>query len=718
LRQEDTTELLERLKRLLAEDPTLAARLATITGDGNVVGDHNVATVNKLSGGDYTIHTEQLHVTLSPDQLRFLIEELVSAYTPPPLPDAEMLPLKSTEELEQRVETRERTFLEQVGSLKRQLAEAEENLRLVRERKSEFVQQTDIPLQLIKNERRLEQQIGRLQALLAQVPPSQQTAQPVTPMESSRRLKVFLCHASGDKPAVRDLYHRLCAAGIAPWLDEESLLPGQDWQLEIPKAVRSSDAVIICLSRKAITKAGYVQKEIKDALDVADEQPEGTIFLIPLRLEECEVPERLRRWQWVNLFQEKGYERLLRALQLRAESLQLALPYTDQEQEDLSTHSRKPKIVHTPPERFWTDTHLLAEMLSGNRARVQEAVARLEEQEAERKGPLYQVIREQLLQTMRDPARPARERVSAGDALALVGDSRFCPDTWYLPDEPLLGFVKIPEGPFLMGSDKARDPDANDAEMPQHEVALPTYYIARYPVTVAQFRTYVKDIRPSREGEVKGWGNHPMVGVNWNEALGYCRWLTEKLRGWKQTPEWLTTLLRKREWAITLPSEAEWEKAARGGLRVSEGLAPAGPSGLRIAFRGENPNPGHVYPWGDRPDPNRANYSETEIGTTSAVGCFLGGVSPYGVEDLSGNVWEWTRSLWGMTSERPQFRYPYDLRDGRENLEASQPVRRVLRGGSFNNESKDVRCTYRISNEPNKSGEVMGFRVVVARAPR
>jgi len=89
LTQEDTTELLERLKRLLAQDPTLAARLAAITGDGNVVGDHNVATVNKLSGGDYTIHTRQLHVTLSPDQLRSL---LVSAYTPPPLPDPDMLP--------------------------------------------------------------------------------------------------------------------------------------------------------------------------------------------------------------------------------------------------------------------------------------------------------------------------------------------------------------------------------------------------------------------------------------------------------------------------------------------------------------------------------------------------------------------------------------------------------------------------------------------------
>jgi tetratricopeptide (TPR) repeat protein len=136
--------------------------------------------------------------------------------------------------------------------------------------------------------------------------------------KGSRPLRVFLCHTSGDKPVVRDLYHRLRADGIDPWLDEENLVAGQEWQLEIPKAVRASDVVIICISRKSITKAGYVQEEIKYALDVADEQPEGAIFLIPLKLEECQVPERLRRWHYVKLFTEKGYSRLMRALRKRA----------------------------------------------------------------------------------------------------------------------------------------------------------------------------------------------------------------------------------------------------------------------------------------------------------------------------------------------------------------------------------------------------------------
>jgi len=134
---------------------------------------------------------------------------------------------------------------------------------------------------------------------------------------TSRRLRVFLCYATGDKSLVRDLYARLRTDKIHPWLDEEELVPGQDWELEILRAVRAADIVVVCLSKGSVTKAGFVQKEIKLALDVADMQPEGTIFLVPVRLEECDVPERLQRWQWVNLFEEQGYARLLRAMSVR-----------------------------------------------------------------------------------------------------------------------------------------------------------------------------------------------------------------------------------------------------------------------------------------------------------------------------------------------------------------------------------------------------------------
>jgi outer membrane protein assembly factor BamD (BamD/ComL family) len=136
--------------------------------------------------------------------------------------------------------------------------------------------------------------------------------------EEKRPLKVFLCHASGDKPPVRELYKRLTTEGVDAWLDQEKLLPGQDWRLEIPRAVQEADVVVVCLSNRSVTKEGYVQKEIKFALDSAEEKPEGAIFLIPARLEDCPVPERLSRWQWVDLYEENGFIKLLRSLKLRA----------------------------------------------------------------------------------------------------------------------------------------------------------------------------------------------------------------------------------------------------------------------------------------------------------------------------------------------------------------------------------------------------------------
>jgi hypothetical protein len=162
---------------------------------------------------------------------------------------------------------------------------------------------------------------------------------------SSRPLHVFLCHSSADKPAVRELYQRLKADGFAPWLDEENLIPGQDWRREIPRAVRDSDVVIVCLSKGSTGKAGYVQKEIGFALDVAEEQPEDTIFIIPLKLEECKVPDRLSRWHWVNYFASNGYGKLLRALHARAESLEIATvshQATERSQESISATQPTP----------------------------------------------------------------------------------------------------------------------------------------------------------------------------------------------------------------------------------------------------------------------------------------------------------------------------------------------------------------------------------------
>ena len=190
-----------------------------------------------------------------------------------------------------------------------------------------------------------------------------------------------------------------------------------------------------------------------------------------------------------------------------------------------------------------------------------------------------------------------------------------------------------------------------------------------------------------------GVPNHPVQYVSWHEALGYCEWLTGKLREWEETPEPLAGLLRSggesgRTWLVTLPSEAEWEKAARG-------------------------QEGRIYPWGNEFDRERGNFA-MNVGRTSAVGCFPAGAGPYGSQDMSGNVDEWTRSLWGKGFSEPDYKYPYDPTDGRENLEAPGDVLRVVRGGAFSDGQNYVRCAYRYGLIPGYWFNLRGFRVVLS----
>ena len=310
-----------------------------------------------------------------------------------------------------------------------------------------------------------------------------------------------------------------------------------------------------------------------------------------------------------------------------------------------------------------------------------------------------QAERLRLMLADRTLTAPGVVRARAGDTLARLGDPRFREDAWFLPDEPLLGFVEIPEGAFLMGSHPKRDKDAIKDEQPQHNVHLRTYYIARYPVTVAQFRAFVEGsgYKPRDEDSLRGLPTHPVVRVTWHDALKYCEWLTGKLKGVAsqrvgESADHRTFwegLLHGRL-RVTLPSEAEWEKAARG-------------------------TDGRIYPWGDEFDSNKANTGETGIGTISAVGCFPDGASRYGALDMSGNVWEWTRSLWGKDLGKPEFGYPYDPKDiRREDLNASHDVLRVLRGGSFYYSPWRARWAFRGRDNPDDGGANVGVRVVAS----
>lgn len=135
------------------------------------------------------------------------------------------------------------------------------------------------------------------------------------------KLRVFLCHASQDRPVVQELYQRFLVEGwIDPWLDVKNILPGQDWRVAIEEAVESADSVIICLSTNSVKKEGYIQKEMRYAQEISLEKPEGTIYLIPVRLNDCDIPRGLRFFQWTDYFgvnKEQNCTKLLAALEER-----------------------------------------------------------------------------------------------------------------------------------------------------------------------------------------------------------------------------------------------------------------------------------------------------------------------------------------------------------------------------------------------------------------
>lgn len=287
-------------------------------------------------------------------------------------------------------------------------------------------------------------------------------------------------------------------------------------------------------------------------------------------------------------------------------------------------------------------------------------------------------------------------------------------------EQGIITFVRIPEGPFLMGSNKKQDPYVYDSELPQHlekSITKP-YLISKYPVTNAHFKTFVEaggysessfwheaqvakiwidgkiegiqDDRPRDKpfdyGEPFNVPNHPMVGITWYEALAFTRWLTRQLE--KDDLKWvidgeagidLKMECETQKLIIRLPTEAEWEKAARG-------------------------EDGRIWPWGNKFDPAKCNSAESGRGGTTPVGIYSPhGDSPYGVSDMAGNVCEWCATKWQDSYKS----YENDNSPG-----GSSP--RVLRGGSFGNFAGYVRCAFRSRHYPVNSLRDFGFRVVLS----
>jgi formylglycine-generating enzyme required for sulfatase activity len=228
-------------------------------------------------------------------------------------------------------------------------------------------------------------------------------------------------------------------------------------------------------------------------------------------------------------------------------------------------------------------------------------------------------------------------------------------------------FVCIPEGEFWMGSDKKQDPNAQDHELPQHEVYLDEYWIGRYPVTNLQYQVFVQATGHAappgwRSKKIpKGKEQHPVVNMSWQDAAAFCQWASQ-------------TTGQK----IRLPSEAEWEKAARGA-------------------------DGRLYPWGNQPPTKQLCHFGKLFGDTKPVGQFSPqGDSPYGCADMAGNVWEWVADWYSDTF--------YSIAPSRNPIGPDTGGLRVLRGGSWDGDGSYLRAANRYSFGPTDTLSNGGFR--------
>lgn len=335
------------------------------------------------------------------------------------------------------------------------------------------------------------------------------------------------------------------------------------------------------------------------------------------------------------------------------------------------------------------------------------------------------VEQKRLLEVMVNHALPPTRRAEAGRELATIGDPRKA-----VMSVDGMQFCFIPKGRFWIGSDDSDDL-AYDWEKPAAWYDVPyDYWMARFPVTNAQFQAFVDENGYKNE---RWWGvarsagywsvagfkgrrdnkprlapmkydapfplpNHPVVGVSWYEGIAFTEWLTVRWRD----KGYLSAQMR-----VVVPSEPEWEKAARGGEQV--------PTSYAMGYAYErfvthtlvmlaNPLLKRRYPYGDTVDATKSNYEATGIEATNAVGIFGNGASPYGCEEMSGTVWEWNRSVWSDT-------YPYTISS--ENLTLHNKER-VVRGGAFNSNERFVRCAYRSGNYPDgRYSYFLGLRVAV-----
>ncbi|TRU68280.1 MAG: TIR domain-containing protein [Microcystis viridis Mv_BB_P_19951000_S69] len=490
-------------------------------------------------------------------------------------------------------------------------------------------------------------------------------------MNKKSEIQIFLAHASDDKPAVLALYNRLKQAGYKPWLDKKDLIAGQIWRDEIPKAIKASQIFLACLSAKSANKQGYIQRELRIALDILGEMLPGTIFFIPMRLEEWEIPDlrlaqvglNLRDIHRLDYWEEDGFEQLERAI-----THQFKLEPEEPKQSGIVPEDPKqPVIVPEEPKQ----SVIVTQPLSVFNFEIVEVNAKGEQIKKESKQSQY------------------------------FGED--------LGNDITLEMVAIPGGTFTMGSPAG---EGHDSEKPQHQVTVPPFFMGKYPITQAQWQAIASraDLKIKQDLEPKpayfkdrpDSDRRPVEQVSWYDAIEFCARLSKlsKLRG--------------REYR--LPSEAEWEYACRAGTTTAFHFGETITTDL-ANYRGTDWEIGtKVYP---------GNYGRGPKGIyreeTTPVGYFKV-ANAFGLYDMHGNVWEWCLDPWhdNYQGEPPRDGSVWD-EDNNDNRYQSLLISTkklltdkrdcVLRGGSWINYPYSCRSAIRSWFSPDIHYINFGFRV-------
>jgi len=501
--------------------------------------------------------------------------------------------------------------------------------------------------------------------------------------------RIFLAHAREDKVAIDDLYRRLQERGFYPWLDKKDLLPGKLWQDEIPKAIKASGVFLACLSMQSVRKQSYVQREFRTALLSYAERPHDSIYLIPVRLDDCEVPNiriasleiGLKEFNWVDLFEANGFELLVSAIEqaLKGKAASSGMPgepdksYQSLSEGDQGSLPLKPERQPNSRRNLMIIAALIGIMTTVPAAflglPLLDRTADIKDDQTLRREPTNDFIRRdpgdskgRLTETQVFDAPRFTENTKAGyEPFDAFRDCERCPE-----------MVMLPEGFFLMGSPFG-ETGRSDDEGPQHKVTIGTpFVIGKTEVTFAEYDNFAASTGREQPNDdfSRGRGNSPVINVTWYDARAYCRWLGE------QTGE-----------TYRLPSEAEWEYAARAGTTT--------PFSFGETITTDQANYNGNYPFGNQKD-GIYRVEPLPVGSLPA--------NAWGLHEMHGNVSEWVED-WYQSS------YKGAPVDGRAwfSLFGNE---RVLRGGSWYSAASNVRAASRASDEPEIQGNMRGFRCV------